>query len=139
MQVVPTFTMLFGGSVANTTQNTNIDHMISKIDEALVYNPQDLDPNAVSKKLFEGSFNDMFSSMAATLGTNQRTFNVQLNSYNTQWVDIDTSRDGVSGVDLNDEAMNMMQYQKAYSAACRLMTVIDSVLDRLINNTGITI
>lgn len=139
VQVVPTFTMLFGGSVANTTQNTNIDHMISKIDEALVYNPQDLDPNAVSKKLFEGSFNDMFSSMAATLGTNQRTFNVQLNSYNTQWVDIDTSRDGVSGVDLNDEAMNMMQYQKAYSAACRLMTVIDSVLDRLINNTGITI
>ena len=139
VQVVPTFTMLFGGSVANTTQNTNIDHMISKIDEALVYNPQDLDPNAVSQKLFEGSFNDMFSSMAATLGTNQRTFNVQLNSYNTQWVDIDTSRDGVSGVDLNDEAMNMMQYQKAYSAACRLMTVIDSVLDRLINNTGITI
>ena len=42
-------------------------------------------------------------------------------------------------MDLNDEAMNMVQYQKAMSASMRLMTVIDSMLDRLINNTGITV
>ena len=41
------------------------------------------------------------------------------------------------GVDLNDEAMNMMMFQKAYSAACRLMTTYDSMLDRLINGTAI--
>ena len=29
-----------------------------------------------------------------------------------------------------------MQYSKSYSAACRLMTTIDSVLDKLINGTG---
>ena len=139
VQVVPKFEVLFGGSIDHTTQNTNIDHMISKLDEALVYNPQDLDPDAVSTKLFAGSFNDMFSSMATTLGGDQRTINLQLNTHYSEWIDIDTRRDGVSGVDLNDEAMNMMQYQKAYSAACRLMTVIDSVLDRLINNTGITV
>jgi len=39
-------------------------------------------------------------------------------------------------VDLNDEAMNLMQYQKAYSAACRLMTTIDEALERLVNNTA---
>ncbi len=139
VKVVPTFTILFDGTIQDSTQNVNIDHMITKIDEALVYNPQDLDPDALSTRLFEGSFNDMFSNMATILGNDQRTFDVQLNSHYAQWVDINTSRDGVSGVDLNDEAMNMMQYQKAYSAACRLMTVIDSVLDRLINNTGITV
>ena len=139
VQVVPTFTLLFDGTIKDSTQNTNIDHMISKIDEALIYNPQDLDPDAVSTKLFEGSFNDMFSSMAATVGYDQRTQNTLLNNNYSELVDIDTRRDGVSGVDLNDEAMNMMQYQKAYSAACRLMTVIDSVLDRLINNTGLTV
>ena len=51
---------------------------------------------------------------------------------------IDTSRNSVSGVDFNDEAMNLMMYAKAYNAACRLMTTIDSVLDKLINNTGLT-
>ena len=52
-------------------------------------------------------------------------------------MDLDSSREGVSGVDLNDEAMNIMQYQKAYSAACRMMTAIDEAIERLINNTGV--
>ncbi len=30
-----------------------------------------------------------------------------------------------------------MQYQKSYSAACRLMTTLDELLDKLINGTGI--
>ena len=47
-------------------------------------------------------------------------------------------RDSVSSVDFNDEAMNLMMYSKSYNAACRLMTTIDSVLDKLINGTGLT-
>lgn len=137
VKVVPKFHELFDGDVEDSTQNTNIDHMISKIEEALTYNPKDLDPNAVSDKLFTGSFNDMFSNMATTLGNDRRTMNTQLNTHYTQLVDIDTNRDGVSGVDLNDEAMNMMQFQKAMNAAMRLMTAIDEAIDRLINNTGI--
>ena len=53
-------------------------------------------------------------------------------------VNLESSRDSVSAVDLNDEAMNMTMYQQAYTAACRLMTTLDSVLDKLINGTGIT-
>ena len=34
--------------------------------------------------------------------------------------------------------ISMMQYQKSYSAACRLMTTLDEVLDKLINGTGVT-
>ena len=40
-------------------------------------------------------------------------------------------------LDLNDEAMSMMTYQKSYAAACRLMTTLDEALNTLINNTGI--
>ena len=61
-----------------------------------------------------------------------------LDNYYAASVTLDTSRDSVSGVDLNDEAMNLMQYSKSYNAACRLMTTLDSVLDKLINGTGIT-
>ena len=137
VQVVPKFKVLYDGTVQDSTQNTNIDHMISKIEEGLVYNPQDLVPDAVSSKLFTGSFNDMFSNMATTLGNDSRTINVQLYQSYAQQVDLDSSREGVSGVDLNDEAMNIMQYQKAYSAACRMMTAIDEAIERLINNTGV--
>ena len=65
----------------------------------------------MSNKLFVGSFNDMFSNMASVLGDEQRVHNVQLNTHYTSLVEIDTSRDGVSGVDLNEEATSMMQYQ----------------------------
>lgn len=137
VKVIPKFKVLFDGDIQDTTQNTNIDHMISKIEESLVYNPKDLDPNALSCKLFKGSFNDMFNDMGTTLGGDERVFSSNLNTHYTQAVDIDTRRDSVSGVDLNDEAMNIMMYQKAYTAACRMMTAIDEALDRLINNTGL--
>ena len=61
-----------------------------------------------------------------------------LDNYYAASVTLDTSRDSVSSVDLNDEAMNLMQYSKSYNAACRLMTTLDSLLDKLINGTGIT-
>lgn len=142
VKIVPTCVQLFGADgtpLPNTTQVENVNHMISLIEQSLVYDPRELDPDAVGSKLFEGGFNDMFSNMSTVEGNDQRTTNIQLNNSYTTLTDVDTSRMGVSGVDLNDEAMNMITFQKAYSAACRLMTVIDSVLDRLINNTGITV
>ena len=39
------------------------------------------------------------------------------------------------GVDLNDEALSMMTFQKSYAAACQLITTLDSMLDKLINGT----
>ena len=140
VKIVPSFIQLFGEDgkpLPQTTQPENINHFISLLDKALVYNPQDLVPDAASSKLFTGSFNDMFSDMCTILGNDQRIYNSKLSSYSSSWVELDSSRENVSGVDLNDEAMNMIQYQKAYSAACRLMTTIDESLDRLINNTGI--
>lgn len=125
------------GEVNNTTQSENVSHMISMIDKPLEYNPKDLDPDAASTHLFKGSFNDMMDNMCSVLGNDRRSTNVMLNTYYASAVELDTGRDSVSGVDLNDEAMNMIQYQKAYSAACRLMTAIDEALDRLINNTGL--
>ncbi len=135
--LVPKFELLFGGDLDHSTQNTNADHMVTMIDKGLVYNPQDIVPDAVSSSMFTGDFGDMFSRINTVLGQDIRANQIDLNNSYIQQVEIDTNRDGVSGVDLNDEAMNMMQYQKAMNAAMRMMTVVDEVLDRLINNTGV--
>ncbi len=141
--VIPKFEVLFpddenpDGSIEDTTQPKNINHMISLMDAKLVYDPRDIDPDAVGNNLFTGSFNDMFSNMMSVQAKDAKATNIALNNDYTTLVALDSSREGVSGVDLNDEAMNMMQYQKAMNAAMRLMTAIDEALDRLINNTGI--
>ena len=59
----------------------------------------------------------------------------KLENYSLSTLDLENSRQSVAGVDLNDEATSMMQFQKSYSAACQLMTTLDSMLDKLINDT----
>jgi flagellar hook-associated protein FlgK len=50
---------------------------------------------------------------------------------------VDASRDAVAGVNIDEEMTNMLSYQHAYSAAGRLVTAVDEMLDQLINRTGL--
>jgi flagellar hook-associated protein 1 FlgK len=51
--------------------------------------------------------------------------------------DVDSARDSEAGVNLDEEMTNLMSYQRAYEAAAKVMATINSVLDTLINNTGV--
>ena len=44
---------------------------------------------------------------------------------------------GCSGSGKSAIMKAMMQYSQSYNAACRLMTTLDSMLDKLINGTGV--
>jgi len=46
-------------------------------------------------------------------------------------------RESMSGVSLDEEAVDMIRFQHAYQAAARVMSVVDQMLDTLINRTGI--
>lgn len=138
VHVVPTYIKLFGGETSNTTQQDNALHMGNLIKRAMVYNPQDLVGDALSTHLFEGSFAEMFEKMNTTLGEDQDSTKVALQTHMGNALDIDTSRDSVSAVDLNDEAMDLMQYTHSLNAAYRLMTTLDEMLERLITGTGVT-
>jgi flagellar hook-associated protein 1 FlgK len=49
---------------------------------------------------------------------------------------LQTSQAAVSSVSLDEETTHLIQYQRAYQAAARVVSVVDSMLDTLINNTG---
>jgi flagellar hook-associated protein 1 len=50
---------------------------------------------------------------------------------------VDASRESLSGIDLDEEMVSMLAHQRAYEAAARVLTTVDSVLDTLINRTGL--
>ncbi|WP_433371087.1 flagellar hook-associated protein FlgK [Actinoplanes sp. CA-142083] len=50
---------------------------------------------------------------------------------------VDVSREAESGVNLDEEMTNLLTYQRGYEAASRVLTTIDSMLDQLINRTGL--
>jgi flagellar hook-associated protein 1 FlgK len=50
---------------------------------------------------------------------------------------VDAAREAQSGVNLDEEMTNLLTYQRGYEAASRVLTTIDSMLDQLINRTGL--
>ena len=116
-------------------QQDNIAHMITLMTSKQKF---EYGTASVGTSYFEGTFQDMLTdSIAGNLAKDQNITKAMLNNYTATADEIYNSRDSVMGVDLNDEAMNMMMFQKAYSAACRLMTTYDGLLDKLINGTAV--
>ena len=66
-----------------------------------------------------------------------RSSTVLTTNYITVANDIANSRDSVSGVSMDEEGISILQYQKSYNAAARLMTALDEALETVINNMGL--
>lgn len=125
-----------------STNNSNLDHILYLIQESYQdYRPGDIPQgaDAVSKDtaFFTGTFQGMLTEISSTLANDTRVVTNRLQNHVSAANDLYMDRDSVSGVDLNDEAMAMMQYNKAYSASCRLLTTLDEMLDKLINGTAL--
>lgn len=123
--------------IDHTTLNDNIFHMVSLMDQKLDYRAGTTVTDAKNggEIYFSGSYQEMLANINLTLGMDQNTSIGQYSSYTQKALNLENARQSVSGVDLNDEATNMMMFQKSYAAACQLMTTLDSMLDKLINGT----
>ena len=123
--------------LSHTTADDNIYHMINLMSHDFDYLPNEIVNNAVDgdRKYFTGSFQERLADMNSILSIDGQTTATLYNNVATQTLTLENSRQSVSGVDLNDEATNMMVFQKSYAAACQLMTTLDSMLDKLINGT----
>lgn len=119
-------------SLEQTTQNSGLRHLLSIMkDNKVEYQNKNGDP------IFTGSFAEMLTKLDSTLAIDTSKTQAELNNYVTSLNELTVDRDSISGVDLNDEAIAMMQYNKSYSAACRFMTQLDQMLDKLINGTAV--
>lgn len=49
---------------------------------------------------------------------------------------VESRRQSISGVSLDEEMANMIKYQQAYNAAARMVTAMDQCLDKVINGMG---
>ena len=122
--------------LSHTTADDNIAHMINLMGSKLDYMPKEgAEDAAGDKRYFNGTFQERFADMNVILSVDQQTTTTLYNSYSIKSLSLENDRQSVSGVDLNDEATNMMMFQKSYAAACQLMTTLDSMLDKLINGT----
>lgn len=116
---------------ASSGDTSNLAAFLSLFEKTVKFDPKTLVRDAVGSP-YEGTFEDMLLHIQSTLAEDQMSTSSVYNNYAITANEIYTDRDSLSGVDLNDEAANLMVYQKAYTAACRLMTTLDEALDSLL-------
>lgn len=90
-----------------------------------------------SRELFNGTFEQFFSSVGITAGQDVSSKTSELKNHVNLLNGAATQRDSVSTVDLNEEGANLLRFQKSFTAAARLMTALDEALDTVINKMGI--
>ena len=117
---------------ASSGDTSNLAAFLNLFTKKQAFDPKDVAGADAVGAIYNGSFEDMLLRIQSTLAEDQMTTGDVYNNYTLTSNEIYTDRDSVSGVDLNDEATNLMVYQKAYAAACRLMTTLNTALDSLL-------
>ena len=108
-------------------QNTNVLYLISKFENGVKFG---------NENDFKGSMYQYISFLSDRLAEN---ISYETSRNDTAKSTVDTlldARDEVSGVQMDEEGINMLNYQKWYSASSRMLTTLDDALDKLINGTG---
>ena len=110
---------------------SNITAMITALASTKV------DLNASGNKLFHGTIQAAFSNETTMLGQDTASVISSNVTSSNRLNTIDSERQSESSVDINDETINMIQYNKALTASSRFMTAVDECLQTIINNMGL--
>ncbi|GAB4072950.1 flagellar hook-associated protein FlgK [Barrientosiimonas marina] len=89
------------------------------------------------KDLDDDSINGFYQSMIGEMGVTAQEANNKADNTETLRSQVETQRQSVGSVSLDEEMANMVEFQHAYNAAARSMTAVDEMLDRVINNMGL--
>jgi flagellar hook-associated protein 1 FlgK len=78
----------------------------------------------------------LYSDLIVTTATEINEAKSYVDSETDLVIQTDNRRKQISGVSLDEEMANMMIYQHAFNASARLINVIDSMIDKIVNGTG---
>lgn len=83
------------------------------------------------------NLSDQYQRLITGLGSIVAGVNSQAANQQILATQVDDEREQQAGVSLDEETVNLMQAQRAYEASSRVLSVMNSVLDTLINRTGV--
>jgi flagellar hook-associated protein 1 FlgK len=77
-----------------------------------------------------------YSQLVTQIGGDSQLAQQNLSNQTALVQTLTNQRASVSGVSLDEEMTNLLQFQRGYQAAARALTAMDQMLDQLINRTG---
>jgi flagellar hook-associated protein 1 FlgK len=82
------------------------------------------------------SLNGYYNSKVASIGADSQTFQQEADNQAKVLNQLQNQQSSVSGVNLDEELTKMLQYQRTYQAAARVINMADAFLDTIINQLG---
>jgi flagellar hook-associated protein 1 FlgK len=84
----------------------------------------------------DGTFSGFFGKSVSKLGEALSSANSRVQDQSSIERLVRGQRDSVSGVSLDEEMADLMKYQRAFQASSRVFTVLDDLLDVVVNQLG---
>ncbi len=113
-----------GSEVENGVENNDI------LDKLLALK----DDKAMFKQGTPASF---FQTLVAEIGIDAKKANNFVKNQGDILDMVQNQRLSVSGVDVDEEAMNLVKFQNAYNLSAKVIQVMNEIYDKLINGTGV--
>ncbi len=110
--------------------NDNLLYMITQFTNPLEFKADN------GNFIYNGSLEEYTTDIADMVHSEVSNANTMAGLHSAQMGTIQDLRDGMSSVSLNEEAVDMMRFQKSYSACAQYVSVINDILETLINNVG---
>jgi flagellar hook-associated protein 1 FlgK len=92
---------------------------------------------AASTVNLNGTMNDYYNAQVTSLGLILQTAKDNATHQGLVEKALSDQRESVAGVNLDEEAANLMKFQRGYQAATRVMNAYDEMLDKVINGMGL--
>lgn len=79
------------------------------------------------------TMSNYYNGIVEDLGYKVQMSKKQIENQSALMLNIDNGRSNVSGVSLDEEMVNLIQFQHAYSASAKVISTVDTLLDVVIN------
>ena len=76
---------------------------------------------------------DQYRSLVFEVGNDTSNAEVSLREHDALAQQIELRRQSMSGVSIDEEAVQMLQFQRAYQASARLLRTVDELSQTLLN------
>ncbi len=83
------------------------------------------------------TINDYYRAAITSLGQETQQASVMTTNQELLVDHLSSRQEEISGVSLDEETVQLLQYQRSYQAAARVMTTVDEMLDKIINGMGL--
>ena len=88
--------------------------------------------------IFDGGTSSYFlESIVSDMSIDAQKANNLYANYNNLKTSIHNQRLSIMGVDTDEEAMDLVKFQQAYNLNSKMMSVMNQIYDKLINQTGV--